>query len=125
MAVAGLTGALVQKETQTFGYAGFNDLGYSGMTHATATISITVATATTHTVMSANPARQYARLENQTASDYFYLYFTTATSTLEVGAGIRLDPGDNYVIGPDNLWVGEVAALASSTATATITYIEK
>jgi hypothetical protein len=122
---------------QPLGYGGYNKLGYSGVTHATTGISISVATGTTHTVLSNNSGRMWARVSNETASDYFTLQFTNSTSTatgttptfgtgnLTYGLGIVLAPGEEYVIGPDNLWQGTVVAIASSTATATISYMEK
>lgn len=122
---------------QKLGFSGYNELGASGMTHATSGISISVATGSTHAVMSENWGRMYARISNDTASDYFTVYFTNSTSTatgttptfgvgtLEKGNGILLAPGEEYIIDPDNLWKGEVIALASSSATATISYIEK
>jgi len=124
------------EETQDLGYAGFNDLGYDGMTHATSAISASISTGTTHTVMDANGGRLYARIRNDTAAAYFTLQLGASTleeasttplfsTGLVKGLGIFLDPGEEYIIGPDNLWKGAVVALASSTATATINYIEK
>lgn len=125
------------KEEATLGLAIYNNLGYSGMAHATSAISNSIATGTTHTVMSANPARMYARIRNDTVGDYFTIQFTTVTletptttpvfasGNLVKGNGIFLDPGEEYTIGPDNLWIGHIVAIASSTATATLNYIEK
>jgi len=127
----------VEAPQANLGYSGYNELGASGMAHATTGISISIATGTTHTVLSENWGRMWARIFNETASDYFTLQLTNSTSTatgttptfgtgnLEKGLGIVLAPGEEYVIGPDNLWKGMVVAIASSTATATIGYMEK
>lgn len=130
------------KDDTDFGFSGYNELGYGGMTHATSPISTAISTGTTHTVMSANSARMYARIWNGTAGDYFTIQLTTSTdetsSTVPIFGtgdlskrnGIFLAPGEAYVIGVDNLWKGQIVALASSSATSsaatlTISYIEK
>ena len=126
----------INNTEQVLGSGIYNELGYSGMTHATSGISITVATGTTHVVLAESSGRLYSRIANDTADSWFTLqfgtssaYLATTTQTFEnnlvKGNGVILAPGESYVIGVDNLWKGGVVAIASSSATATISTIDK
>jgi len=113
--------------TQPFGFAGYNDLGTGGVTNTSASVSASVdTTGAENTVMAANGARQYARIQNVGTAEVF-LHLDPATSTLAVNKGILLETSGAdsiYEIGPDNLYFGVIMGLASST-TSTLSVIEK
>jgi hypothetical protein len=126
--IVGLVG-IFQDETLPLGMAGYNDLGYSGVTNSSTSISIAVAalsTSTANEVLAANSARQYARIQN-TGVSLITLQLNSATSTLKLNEGIVLATSGEasiYTIGPDNLYIGRVMGLAA-IATGTISKVEK
>jgi hypothetical protein len=97
-----------EQPNQSFG-ADFNRID-GNFSFSTSTVATTVTK-----LLSANAARQYARITNDRAA-IIYLGLTTASTTLAKGEGIRLSNGQSYEISVDNLYVGEVWGIASSSA---------
>lgn len=94
----------------------------SGVTNSYASIGTTSAT-----VIAANSARQYARIQNQGSAPVFVSLGSTAT----IGSGIILEGstsptlfGGIFEITPANLYTGIVSAI-SGVATQVITFVEK
>jgi len=116
-----------QENATSFGYSGYNDLGYDGVTNTVVTSSAAVdADAGDNTILNANAARKYARLQN-IGTTLVTLQLDSATSTLAVTKGILLattGAASVYKIGPDNLYIGAIMGLASGT-TGTISVVEK
>jgi len=119
--IVGLIG-IFKEETPSLGMSGFNDLGYSGVTNDSVEISITTLATSSNTVLSANSARLYARIEPYDQT--IFVHLTSDTSSLAVTEGIQLDPGEVYEIGPNNLYIGAVVAIASGS-TSTVLRVEK
>ena len=117
-----ILGMIFRKEARPLGSADFNRIE-SGVTHSTANISASVGTATTNAVLSANPGRVYAMICNP-STDEITLQLTSSTSGLVAKKGIVLDAKECYEIKPDNLYIGAIVGIAS-TSTSTITTIEK
>ena len=118
----GIFGVIKKMEILPLGSADFNRIE-SGVTHSTANISASVGTATTNAVLSANPGRVYAMICNP-STDEITLQLTSSTSGLVAKKGIVLDAKECYEIKPDNLYIGAIVGIAS-TSTSTITTIEK
>lgn len=129
--------------TQVLGQAGYNELGQSGLTQGTVDIGIekangASASTTAYQIFSANQGRMYAEIEvESTGAGVVELWFGTTTSsggatstyassTIIYGKGKVLSTSTSpvYVIGPDNLWQGEVWAIATGT-TSTVRTIQR
>lgn len=117
--IVGVVGILKEPKAGTFGFAGYNDLGYSGVTNS----SISVLTTYT-SVFSPNGGRIWARITNDNATNTVWCHFVNTTSTVAVSEGIRIAAGEYFEIGPDNLWKGQVYCIAE-TGTTTVNTIEK
>ena len=130
-----------------FGFGGYNDLGYSGMTQTTTDIGIIQINAanasnTAYRIVGDNSARMYLELwaDGHQNEVRFYLGTTTqnvgqlyATSSdgdkpdIDIwskGMTVPTTTETRYIIGPDNLWKGEIWALATGS-TSTVKYREK
>jgi len=124
MMVAGFSSIHSVMKGGPLGSVDYNDLGYSGVTNSNVTVSASVdSDGSDNTVLVANAARKYVRIENVGAYDV-WLHLDKATSTLAVEKGIELNVGDVYEIGPDNLYIGQIMGLATSS-TSTLEYVEK
>lgn len=130
--------------TQTIlGYGGYNELGYSGMTHDTVDVGIegggTTSSTTAYKILSSNSGRMYAEIElDAMTSNEIRLWFGTTTfssgatttyasSTKYWVDGKKLSTSTSdiiYKITPDNLWKGEVWGIAT-TSTTTVRILEK
>ncbi len=129
-----------------FGYSGYNELGRYGVNQTSTSIGTVVgdevSSTTAYRILSENSGRMYAEIwtSKEGTGNEVRIYFgtTTASSTLTQATtshgatpdidiwaiGRTLSSSTPYIIGPDNLWRGEVWALATS-ATTTVNYIEK
>lgn len=86
--------------------------------------SVSVATTTGTLLLSANPNRVYARFMNNGGSA-IYLNLG-GTSTVAALKGVRLDNLGVYEINQNNLYTGQISAIASSTVgVGTLLIIEK
>jgi hypothetical protein len=80
-------------------------------------------TAGTSTIMAVNSARKFALIRNMspTAADVVYLSFGSATAT---NAMYPLRQYETYTINTENLYFGQVKALASSSGAVTVSITE-
>jgi hypothetical protein len=124
------------------GFSGYNELGQSGMTQTTVDVGIETASGasastTAYQIFTANQGRMYAEIELESTSGAIELWFGTTTfsgsgtstyasSTIIWGTGKVMSTSTDpvYIIGPDNLWQGEVWGIATTT-TSTVRTIEK
>lgn len=124
IAIVGIAGPA----TQQFGFAGYNDLGTSGVTNTAVEVSASVDNldGSDNTVLAANGGRQYARIQNIGTSEVS-IHLEAATTTLANREGIVLKitgEGSIYEIDSDNLYFGVIMGIASTT-TSTLSIIEK
>jgi hypothetical protein len=100
---------------------------YSGVSSTVVSISATSVTAATNKLVSANPGRQYLRMQNM-GNTAVTCQLSSATTTLVLGTGIVLYASGTvnsvYEITPDNLYKGQINCMAL-TATDTISVVEK
>ena len=112
-----------QDRIAPLGFGGLLTFDDAGVTNS----SSTVATAASGTVIvAANNGRIYLTMTNSGEYDA-YLIFDTLDQLLEsmyVGQGLLLTPNQHYEIGPDNLYLGGITAIADATSTV-ISIIEK
>ena len=123
-----------------FGFGGYNELGISGITQTTVDVGIeggTTASTTAYKILSENWGRMYAEIQPDLSENQeMRLYFgettysdgsttTYASSTDYWVLGMPLTTTtEKYIIGPDNLWKGEVWGI-STTSTTTVRTLEK
>ena len=141
----GIAGLIVslnadQNIEQNLGFGGYNELGISGITQTTVDVGIvsgTTASTTAYKILSENWGRMYAEIQPDLSENQeMRLYFgettysdgsttTYASSTDYWVLGMPLTTTtEKYIIGPDNLWKGEVWGI-STTSTTTVRTLEK
>lgn len=109
--VVGLFGINQKMEAPSLdlGSANFNYLGYDGVTSSSSTVSSSTVTM----VLSSNAGRLDAGIWNTDASSAVYCKRGTASTTVALYEGITIVAKEKYLIGPDNLWTGEVWCLGA------------
>jgi len=118
--VVGVVGVVSLSQGRTL-LGSYNDLGYSGVIQASTSIPTTVQTTSTSTanqIFASNSSIKYRYME--VVSGTVFVLFDNATSTLSSSTVattlLQMDAGENYTIGPDNLYTGRVMGVASGTA---------
>lgn len=110
----------------SFGGGGYSDLGYSGFTNASATVAEVLDT-NENTVLAANSARQYFRIQNVGGVEVT-LQLTSATTALAVTQGIILTAtgtdGNIFEMWGDGLYKGQIVGMGDA-ASGTLSIIEK
>jgi hypothetical protein len=105
------------------GYGNFNI--FDNVTH---TATTTGADPEPIFLLDRNPERQYARIDNNSATDV-YLYFATSTADMVTNQanalnGVVVQPNSSYEILPDNMYTDLVYA-SSTAASLSINVTEK
>ncbi len=121
-----LVGVLVIQNSNSMPFGAITS-GYNifsaGVISTTTDISASVGTTTTNLLLARDVNRQWAMIQNNEAANQLTIQFTTVTSTLVSEVGIVLDQYDIFEIDPDNLYIGDIYSIASSsTNTASIMY---
>lgn len=63
---------------------------------------------TSAVLLPANPARRYAHIFNNTANPIYIQYSSSAA----LNQGIKLNPGNYFVLSGGDLWLGSINAIA-------------
>lgn len=94
--------ARISSSSSATGADGFSDLSPGFPTQ------ITVGNASAQ-LLPANPARRYAHVFNNTANPIFIQYSSAAA----LNQGIKLNPGNYFTLSGDDLWLGQINAIAA------------
>ncbi len=102
--------------------SGYNTFS-GGVVNTTTEISSTVSTSTKNLLLAADPDRQWVKIQNIESANAITLQLRNVTSSLADGVGLTLYYKDTFEINVDNLYVGDIYAVASaSTNTVSIMY---